>query len=166
MKHAPFTCLLAALCSATNSLAHALQAAAGLELIAENMQELECVFDKHLPTSPGVFPPPPHPTSPQVYGVLTLDRHRRRQGAAVVATDATLDPSQYPSVTVQWFESTIAGTTTYVEITYTQTFASVPDQWPTAGAGSIGYGTLTDGGAKKRTAAEPMNTGVAGRIRT
>jgi len=131
MRHAPFTCLLAALCSATNSLAHALQDAAGLELVAENMQELQ-----------------------------------RRQGAAVVATDATLDPSQYPSVTVQWFESTIAGTTTYVEITYTQTFASVPDQWPTAGAGSIGYGTLTDGGAKKRTAAEPMNTGVAGRIRT
>lgn len=90
----------------------------------------------------------------------------RRQGAAVVAPGATLDPSQYPSVTVQWFESTIAGTTTYVEITYTQTFASVPDQWPSAGVGSIGYGTLTDGGAKKRTAAEPMNTGVAGRIRT
>jgi len=55
MRHAPFTCLLAALCSATNSLAHALQDAAGLEPVAENMQELQCVFDKHLPTSPGVF---------------------------------------------------------------------------------------------------------------
>lgn len=32
---------------------------------------------------------------------------------------------------------------TYVEVIYTQTFASVPDQMATAGSGSIGLGTIT-----------------------
>ncbi|KAF2767698.1 hypothetical protein EJ03DRAFT_337415 [Teratosphaeria nubilosa] len=85
----------------------------------------------------------------------------------------SLSPSQYPSVTTQWVESTIAGTTTYVEVIYTQTFAAVPDQWPMPGQGVIGYGTLTEdstptttstGAAKRDLQARETGLGIAGRI--
>ena len=70
---------------------------------------------------------------------------------------------QYPSITTQWVESTLGGTTTtWVEVIYTQTFAKVPDQWYTAGAGTIGYGTLTSKGKRDLAARE---TGIAGRLR-
>lgn len=37
----------------------------------------------------------------------------------------------------------IGSSTTWVEVIYTQTFASVPEQWATAGSGTIGLGTIT-----------------------
>lgn len=58
-------------------------------------------------------------------------------GATLAAT------SQAGFVTSQWLESTIAGTTTWIDVVYTQSFASIPDQWSTAGSGSIGLGTIT-----------------------
>lgn len=56
-----------------------------------------------------------------------------------------------------------------VAVVYTQTFAAVPDQWPSAKAGVIGLGDL----AKRNVQAEPtvveearvLHTGIAGRIR-
>ncbi|KAK5115854.1 hypothetical protein LTR85_009448 [Meristemomyces frigidus] len=66
----------------------------------------------------------------------------RQGGAADVAATASAAAVQFPSITTQWVETTIGAATTWVEVIYTQTFASVPDQWTTAGAGSIGYGTL------------------------
>ena len=51
------------------------------------------------------------------------------------------------------------GVATQLNIVYTQTFANVPDQWPSPKAGTIGMGTLQ----KREVEARP--TGIAGRIR-
>ena len=77
-------------------------------------------------------------------------------------------PSQAPTVTTHWFETTVpeAPFTTYVEVIYTQAFSSIPDQWPSAGQGQIGYGTLKATGKNKtKRDAMPEETGIAGRIR-
>jgi len=88
---------------------------------------------------------------------------RRIRQNNVVDPGAAINPLQYPSITTQWVESTIGSSTTYVEIAYTQTFASVPDPWHTAGKGTIGYGTLTK--KHKRDDAVARETGIAGRVR-
>lgn len=75
-----------------------------------------------------------------------------------------LNPLQYPSITTQWVQSTVQngnGAQTYVQVIYTQTFAAVPDQLPTAGPGTIGLGTLT----KHKRDIEARATGIAGRLR-
>lgn len=84
-----------------------------------------------------------------------------RQNNVVDAGTATV-AQQYPSITTQWIESAIGSSITYVEVLYTQTFASVPDQWHTAGTGTIGYGTLTKENKRDLVARE---TGIAGRLR-
>lgn len=76
---------------------------------------------------------------------------------------ATLNPEQYPVATTQWIESAIGSSITYVEVMYTQTFASIPDQWQTAGTGTIGYGTLTKD--KRDIMPRQTGSGIAGRIR-
>jgi hypothetical protein len=45
-------------------------------------------------------------------------------------------------------------------VTYTQLFSAVPDQWPSAKPGTIGYGTL-----QQKRAIEAREIGIAGRIR-
>jgi len=56
--------------------------------------------------------------------------------------------TQAPTVTSWWQETTLAGgVTTWIPITFTQTFASVPQQWASPGAGAI---TMGDG-TKKST---------------
>lgn len=71
--------------------------------------------------------------------LITLTRLKREIAASAVTTAAT----QMGTVTTEWVESTIDFTTTWVEMIYTQTFASVPDQWSTSGSGSIGLGTIS-----------------------
>lgn len=63
-----------------------------------------------------------------------------------------------PPVTVYSIVSQV-GATGAVEIyTYTQLFVAVPDQFPVAQVGTIGYGT------DRRRKREAVNTGIAGRI--
>jgi hypothetical protein len=101
---------------------------------------------------------------PRATPVPDIAQFELRQGQANLG--ATQAATQYPSVTTQWVESTIASTTTWVEIIYTQTFASFPGQLPLPGAGSIGYGTLTATGGKTKRDVVARATGLAGRIRT
>lgn len=72
-----------------------------------------------------------------------LDEHfhidlRKRQGgvAATNAPQATSVPTQMPSVT------TYGADRGWTAVVYTQTFAAVPDQWPSPKAGTIGLGTI------------------------
>ncbi|KAK5711843.1 hypothetical protein LTR17_018211 [Elasticomyces elasticus] len=137
MKIATLPCLFAAVCSA-HGLANAIRDPAPVIKIA------------------------PAPTqAPELVDDAAQPHLEPRQGAAVANPVASLNPSQYPIATTQWLESTILGTTTYVSIAYTQTFAAVPDQLQTAGKGTIGLGTLT----KHKRDVEAVETGIAGRIR-
>ena len=63
-------------------------------------------------------------------------------GNAPAAAQPT-EESQVPSITVLTVYSTINGVVTPFPITYTQTFASVPDQGASPSAGTVGMGTLT-----------------------
>jgi len=81
----------------------------------------------------------------------------------VKAVAAVLTQSDAPIVNTQWVETTIKGLQTWVAVVYTQTFEKVPDQLPTAVAGSIGLGSLTgEVGVVKTVNAGAMATGVAG----
>ncbi|KAK5731066.1 hypothetical protein LTR15_001004 [Elasticomyces elasticus] len=132
MKFATLPCLFAAVCSA-HGLANAIRDPAPVIKIA------------------------PAPTqAPELVDDAAQPHLEPRQGAAVANPVASLNPSQYPIATTQWLESTIAGTTTYVSIAYTQTFAAVPDQLQTAGKGTIGLGTLT----KHKRDVEAVETGT------
>lgn len=57
----------------------------------------------------------------------------------------------------------------YVPVVYTQKFAAVPDQWPSAKAGVIGLGDLAKRGVPAHATvveeARVLQTGIAGRIR-
>lgn len=69
---------------------------------------------------------------------------RLRQAAGNDNLGAVLTQvTQNNPVTTNWVESTNDITTTWVEVIYTQTFASVVEQRETAGAGSVGLGTIT-----------------------
>lgn len=69
--------------------------------------------------------------------------YRLRQAAGNDNLGTTVAATQAGTVTTNWVESEIGTSITYVEVIYTQTFASVPDQMATAGSGSIGLGTIT-----------------------
>ncbi|KAK6441698.1 hypothetical protein LTR95_002060 [Oleoguttula sp. CCFEE 5521] len=86
-----------------------------------------------------------------------------RQAAPVTNPQATPVAVQAPTVTTNWVRTEINGVVTYVQLAYTQTFAAVPDQWPSPGVGQIGLGTLkSKRGVAPATAEE---TGLAGRVR-
>jgi len=71
-----------------------------------------------------------------------------------VEAATTLAATQVNPVTTLWLPSNIGTTVTWVEVIYTQTFASVIDQWTTSGSGSVGMGTLTgEAGALKTSEA-------------
>ena len=76
--------------------------------------------------------------------------------------------TQFPTITTDWRPTILKnGATTYWADIYTQTFAKVPDQLPSPGVGSIGYGTLKRKN-EKRAEATPTGsvaTGIAGRYR-
>lgn len=88
--------------------------------------------------------------------MLSSCRIRQNVNAGTTLSQA----SQAPTITTQWVETMIGASTTWVEVIYTQLFSSVPDQWPSAKSGQIGYGTL-----KQEKRDLPLETGVAGRIR-
>ncbi|KIY01338.1 uncharacterized protein Z520_02890 [Fonsecaea multimorphosa CBS 102226] len=63
------------------------------------------------------------------------------QGAPAAASTAI---SQVSPITTYYINSVIAaGEVTQVPVVYTQTFVPVPDQWSSAGAGTIGLGTIS-----------------------
>ncbi|CAK3797808.1 Hypothetical predicted protein [Lecanosticta acicola] len=65
---------------------------------------------------------------------------------------ATQAATQQPAVTTFYMEASVGATVTYAAFVYTQTFAAVPDQWPSPSSGSIGLGTLVKQGNGKRDA--------------
>ena len=64
---------------------------------------------------------------------------------------------QVPPVTIYTIATQLGATGMITQLTYTQLFSPVPDQWPGPKSGVIGFGT-----DKKKRAVE---TGIAGRIR-
>lgn len=64
-----------------------------------------------------------------------LDLRKRQGGVPIAAPAATTVPTQLSPVTT-YSKNGVAGV-------YTQTFAAVPDQWPSASAGSVGLGTIS-----------------------
>lgn len=74
----------------------------------------------------------------------------RLEGREIVPGAAVAAPtvfSQVDSVTTLWMPTTLKdGDVVTVPVTYTQTFADVPDQWPQPSSGTIGLGTLTEEG--------------------
>ncbi|KIW40102.1 uncharacterized protein PV06_07333 [Exophiala oligosperma] len=84
--------------------------------------------------------------SPDVQVVPALDpnmipdlkRQVTGQGPAVAATAL----SQISPITTYYANSMVDGSAVQVPVVYTQTFAPVPDQWPSPTAGEIGLGTI------------------------
>jgi hypothetical protein len=73
--------------------------------------------------------------------------------------------TQPPTITTDWRPTKLPnGEITYWEDIFTQTFASIPNQLPSPGSGSIGYGTLKRKN-DKRAEQTPAVTGIAGRVR-
>jgi len=89
------------------------------------------------------------------------DAHLEIRQNLQVQPDATQAPGQVPPVTVYTIATQVGATGVETVYTYTQLFSPVPDQWPSAKAGTIGFGTLHH----KKREAQPVNTGIAGRIR-
>lgn len=54
------------------------------------------------------------------------------------------------------------GIITNVEVVFTQTFAAVPDQWPSPSPGTIGMGTLTGAVGAVRTEQVKKNDAAPG----
>ncbi|KAK5131988.1 hypothetical protein LTR08_000408 [Meristemomyces frigidus] len=117
MRTAILSCLLAALFSASSVLVEALDAPAATAPVK-------------LPASRSSLA-----TIPSAEPALEL----RQVAVDLTASAAASYP---PDVTTAWLQTEIAGVATWGEVIYTQTFASIPDQLPTAGVGAIGYGTL------------------------
>ncbi|KAF2396838.1 hypothetical protein EJ06DRAFT_567446 [Trichodelitschia bisporula] len=95
------------------------------------------------PASPAPF----HSANPSLLHANVLPaigELKRRQAPAIpTALPSPTAPLQVPPVTTQWLETTIGAITTWVPITYTQTFGGVVDQWEGPAPGSIGMGTIT-----------------------
>lgn len=89
-----------------------------------------------------------------------LTHTSRLRQADVTAVGATLaEPTSTGFVTTEWLETTINGVPTYLPFAYTQTYASVPDQLPSAASGSIGLGDSSS--AKATTAADKSSSAAA-----
>jgi hypothetical protein len=92
---------------------------------------------------------------------------KKRQGAPAAAPTAQpAGVSQISPVTTYYVNSEVApGSFAQVPVVYTQTFVPVPDQWPSAVAGTIGLGSIqgTIGQVRsKRAVAEPTQAPIAG----
>ncbi|OCT44863.1 hypothetical protein CLCR_06311 [Cladophialophora carrionii] len=94
---------------------------------------------------------------------------KKRQGAPVAAPDAQPTPvGQISPITTYYINSEVApGSFAQVPVVYTQTFAPVPDQWPSPVPGTIGLGTIqgTVGEVRSKRAvvlAEPTQAPFAG----
>jgi hypothetical protein len=101
-------------------------------------------------TTPFSTPTPTPSSSPDEYNILPyLDPFyppdlKKRQGAPAAAPAAQPTAiNQISPVTTYFVNSEVApGSFAQVPVVYTQTFPPVPDQWPAAGAGTIGLGTI------------------------
>ena len=110
-------------------------------------------------TSPLPTPTPTPAPSSDEYNILPyLDPFsppdlKKRQGAPAAAPAAQpTEAAQIPPATTYQINSlAAAGQWTQVQIVYTQTFVAVPDQWSSAGAGTIGLGTITGTVGKVRS---------------
>ena len=144
MKFLPTSCLLASLLSAVPAIA-----------------------DTTSPSSTISSPSTTVPTSTAISDAAHLEA--RQAGVGLVDPDAAVgNVAGAGAVTNYEINSQVGpSAATQVAVVYTQTFARVPDQWPSAKAGVIGMGNL------KKRAAEPtvveearvLQTGIAGRIR-
>ncbi|KAL1987011.1 hypothetical protein VTN96DRAFT_5167 [Rasamsonia emersonii] len=86
-----------------------------------------------------VTPPPLPPQSNQDEGALEAREIVQNPGAAPATTATQMNPT-----TTIWQETTLKdGEVVTAPVTYVQTFAKVPDQWPSPSSGSIGLGTLS-----------------------
>ncbi|KAF2238820.1 hypothetical protein EV356DRAFT_572880 [Viridothelium virens] len=100
----------------------------------------------------------PLPTSIAEEHSLEL-RQAVTPGAAPAAA-ATIATQPNP-VTTEWIPSEVApGSTPYVQVVYTQTFASVPSQAPSAASGEVGLGTITGQVGALRTTTAEKDSGV------
>jgi len=92
-------------------------------------------------------------------------RPRQGGGAPIVAPAATLAGGLASPVTIYAINVQVGATAVQSEFTYTQLFSPVPDQWPSARAGQIGYGSLQKQKRNVPAQAQAQETGIAGRIR-
>ncbi|KAF7186051.1 hypothetical protein HII31_12578, partial [Pseudocercospora fuligena] len=95
----------------------------------------------------------PEPELEQPTPTLMADGHVEIRQNRVYNQDAVAATEEAPVVTTIWQASQVGTSATYIQYIVTQTFAEVPDQWPSAGVGSIGYGTLSKTKKNKRDAA-------------
>jgi hypothetical protein len=122
-----------------------------------------------LKTTPFLSKPPS--TAIRTYSNTNNPTHRARQAVPIDPNAAGVAAAvQFPTITTDWRPTVLPnGQTTYWPDAYTQTFAKVPDQLPSPGAGSIGFGTLKAKNGKRAAAeATPTGsvaTGIAGRYR-
>ncbi|KAL1999278.1 hypothetical protein VTN02DRAFT_4737 [Thermoascus thermophilus] len=130
---------------ASGLLLLALSAAAYAADVSSNT--LSASHSDSAPASSLVTPPPALPGSPELPPSENPTDSERLEAREVVKGAPPAVPTeitQVDSVTTIWEPTrNKAGDVYYAPVTYTQTFASVPDQWPQPSSGSIGLGTLT-----------------------
>ncbi|KAL1863556.1 hypothetical protein Plec18167_000650 [Paecilomyces lecythidis] len=117
------------------------------------------------PTAVEVNPAPPSMITPApVAQDAPEGALEAREVVAGAAAAQPTDITQAGSVTTYWAQTVLPDDkVTYVPVTYTQTFADVPDQWPAPSSGSIGMGTLTGTiGETKAMKARSVSEGTLG----
>ncbi|KAF2104920.1 hypothetical protein NA57DRAFT_71121 [Rhizodiscina lignyota] len=123
---------------------------AHLDLRAAQPQPTAPIFALHAPNIPRAYNPDPINLAFNA-GPEDIGKREVVTGAAQgVAATANVGPTQYPTVTTQWPEMAVNGVPTWIPVTYTQTFAQVPQQLPSPGVGSIGYGDETSTKEKRQ----------------
>ncbi|EME85749.1 uncharacterized protein MYCFIDRAFT_82518 [Pseudocercospora fijiensis CIRAD86] len=108
----------------------------------------------------------PEPELEQSVPTLVADGHLEIRQNRVYNQDAVTATSEAPVVTTFWQASQVGTSVTYIQVIVTQTFAEVPDQWPSPGVGSIGYGTLVKTRKNKREAEPTGGTPVVLELHT
>ncbi|KAI9736180.1 MAG: hypothetical protein M1834_001065 [Cirrosporium novae-zelandiae] len=98
------------------------------------------------PAASLLVPSMPSITSAPAYNELELNgdglNHNGLELREIVAgVVSSASGGQADAVTTYGINSGTAAD--WISVTYTQTFASVPDQWTTSGSGTVGLGTLT-----------------------
>ncbi|KAK4632264.1 hypothetical protein CLAFUW4_03264 [Fulvia fulva] len=143
-----FSCLLAALSSASHVLADAIhdtQPTPTIDAAAHMVTPNDALQD-------------------YLENGNNIDNHLELRQATDYNLAATTAPTQAGAVTTLYMNQQVGTTVTYAAIVYTQLFSKVPDQLPLPGVGSIGLGNLVK--QEKREAAPTPAPGIAGRIAT
>jgi len=90
-------------------------------------------------TVAAIASPTPEPTAAPIIPPEKLEL----RGVVDNIGGAATIPTQMNPMTTMWQATVVKGVTTYVEVIFSQTFASVPIQGPTPLEGKVGMGTLT-----------------------